>query len=420
MPHCLYLCLFERCKVLGKIRIGIFGLRRGSNFIEEINTLGGEVVAVCEKDEEQTKNVLHEIEGAAVYTEFDDFINHPMDAVLLANYCPEHAQYAVKCLEKNIHVLSECLSNATMADGVKLIEAAEKSSAFYMLAENYPYMLFNREMKKVYESGTLGKIMYAEGEYNHPMDWYDTKSVLSIRPYEKHWRNFLPRTYYITHSLAPIMSATGVFPKRVTAMPVLRPLPEDCPTLSHVADTAAIITILNDDGSVFKVTGCSAFGAHGNSYRLCCEKGQIENVRGTNKVMLRFNSWQIPKGKKEVNFYTPKITAKEKRLIGGAGHGGGDFFVVKEFFDSIKNSVQHQFDAHFAVSMASVAILSHRSIMEGSKPFDIPDFRKKEDRDKYRYDNLSPFWHSDGTPPSYPCCSDADYEPTPWQKDNCK
>ncbi len=403
-----------------KIRIGIFGLRRGSNFIDEINALGGEVVAVCENDKEQIKSVLPKIENAEVYTDFSDFIEHPMDAVLLANFFPEHARYAAECLKKNIHVLSECLSNATMADGVKLVEAAEESKAVYMLAENYPYMAFNREMKRVYKGGTLGKLMYAEGEYNHPMDWYDTKAVLSIRPYEKHWRNFLPRSYYITHSLAPIMSATGVFPKRVTAMPVLRPLADDCPTLSHVADAAAIISILNDDGSVFKVTGCAAFGSHGNSYRLCCEKGQIENIRGTDKVMLRYNSWQIPDGMEEVNFYEPDFSDEDSELINNAGHGGGDFFVIKEFFDCIRNSVQHQFDVHFAVSMASVAILSHRSIMEGSKPFDIPDFRKKEDRDKYRNDTLCPFWLSDGTPPSYPCCSDKAYEPSEWQKNNCK
>lgn len=403
-----------------KIRIGIFGLRRGSSFIDEIKYNGGELVAVCEKDEEYTKTIMSCIEGACVYTDFDEFINHPMDAVLLANFFPEHAKYAVKALEKNIHVLSECVSNGTMAEGVMLYEAAEKSKAIYMLAENYPFMTFNREMKRVYEGGTLGKIMYAEGEYNHPMDWYDTKAVLSIRPYEKHWRNFLPRSYYITHSLAPIMCATGSFPVRVTAMPVLRPLPDDCPTASHVADVASIISILNDDGSVFKVTGCSAFGAHWNSYRLCCEKGQIENVRGTDKVMLRYNSWQIPEGKEEVNFYEPDLSDEDSEQIHNAGHGGGDFLVIKAFFESIRSGKPHQFDVRFATAMASVAILSHRSIMEGSAPYDIPDFRNEADREKYRNDTLSPFWLSDGTPPSYPCCSDPSYLPSEEQLANYK
>lgn len=401
------------------IKIGIFGLRRGSSFFDEIKTNGGEIVAVCEKDEEQIKAVSEGIEGAEIYSDFDEFINHPMDAVLIANFFPEHADFAIKALQKNIHVLSECTSNGTMAQGVRLCEAAEKSDAIYMLAENYPYMLFNREMKRVYEGGTLGKVFYAEGEYNHPMDWYNTKEVLSVRPYESHWRNYLPRSYYITHSLAPIMAATGSFPKRVTAMPVYSPLPEDCPTQSHVADVASIVSILNIDGSVFKVTGCSAFGAHGNSYRICGERGQIENVRGTDKVMLRYNSWQIPEGKEEINFYTPELSLEEKELIGNAGHGGGDFFVIREFFNCIRENKPHQFDVYFATAMASVAILSHRSIMEGSKPFDVPDFRNKEDRDLYRDDKLSPFILSDGTAPSYPCCSNPDYRPTATQLESC-
>ena len=401
-----------------KIRIGVFGLRRGASVFDEIRENGGEIVAVCEKDEEQIKSLAEELGDAAVYTDFDEFLNHGFEAVLLCNFFPEHAEYAIKCLEKNISVLSECVSNATMAEGVRLVEAAEKRDAVYMLSENYPFMIFNREMKRVYEGGSLGKIYYAEGEYNHPMDWYDTKAVLSIRPYEKHWRNFLPRSYYITHSLAPLMAATGSFPKRVTAMPVYAPLPEDCPTASHVADVAAIISILNTDDSVFKVTGCSAFGAHGNSYRLCCEKGQIENVRGTEKVMLRYNAWQIPQGKKEVNFYKPKITREEKKILGKSGHGGGDFFVIKEFFNSIRTKTPHQFDVYFATALSSVAILSHRSIMEGNIPFDVPDFRKEEDREKFRNDTLSPFWLSDGTPPSYPCCSDPDYLPTEEQLEN--
>ncbi len=32
-----------------------------------------------------------------------------------------------------------------------------------MLAENYPFMLFNQEMKRVYNGGTLGKAVFAEG-----------------------------------------------------------------------------------------------------------------------------------------------------------------------------------------------------------------------------------------------------------------
>ena len=134
--------------------------------------------------------------------------------------------------------------------------------------------------------------------------------------------------------------------------------------------------------------------------------------------MLRYNDWQIPEGREAVNFYTPDLQDEDSEQIKNAGHGGGDFLVIKAFFDSIRTGKPHQFDVYFATALSSVAILSHRSITEGSRPFDVPDFRKKEDRDAYREDTLSPFWLSDGTPPSYPCCSNPDYLPSEWQLEN--
>ena len=68
--------------------------------------------------------------------------------------------------------------------------------------------------------------------------------------------------------------------------------------------------------------------------------------------------------------------------------------------------------------MSSVAILGHRSLMEFGTPYDIPDFSKKEDRDKYRNDTLSPFYYSDGREPTYPCTSKPDFAPTQQQIDN--
>ncbi len=409
-----------------KIRVGIFGFSRGAAYADHFLSNNAEIVAICEKQETRLNRAKEKFgKSASYYKDFDSFIEHKgLQAVLLANYFNEHTEYAVRLLEKNIHVLSECLSNATMADGVRLVEAAEKSKAFFVLAENYPYMLFNQEMKRVYEGGTLGKCLYAEGEYNHAGNVYnplptDTWESARLFDSEKHWRIYNPRTYYVTHSLAPIMFATGAKPIRVTAMPVFAPQPSDCNRASFVGDKAAIITTLNDDNSVFKFTGCASFGASDNSYRLCCEKGQIENVRGSGgKIMLRYNEWNVPLGKEAINYYSPEWEGSDKELVKKAGHGGGDFLIVKEFLKSIREGVKHPFDVYFSTRMASVAILGHRSLLEYGVPYDIPDFRKKEDRDKYRNDELTPYWHSNGTPPSLPCSSRPDFEPTELQKEN--
>jgi predicted dehydrogenase len=403
------------------IRIGIFGLRRGASFIDHILANNGEIVAICDKDQDRIQKALDKLEGApVVYSDFDAFLEHPMDAVFLANYFHEHAPYAIRCLEKNIHVLSECTSNGTLAEGVALVRAAEKSTAIYMLAENYPYMLFNQEMKRVYDGGTLGNCLYAEGEYNHAGNCYNADNIANLYDSLQHWRNYLPRTYYLTHSLAPLVHATGAMPVRVTAMPVFGPVPTDCVRVTHVAERAAIITCLNDDRSVFKMTGCASFGASDNSYRLCCRKGQIENVRGTGgKLMLRYNPWDTPEGVESIQNYDPPLDDPHADLIRKAGHGGGDFFVIREFFSAIREGRQAAFDVYFATRLASTAIMAHRSMLELGVPYDVPDFRKEEDRIAYENDTLTPFWSSDGTAaPTLPCTTEPDYGPSETQIQN--
>ena len=398
-----------------KIKIGIFGLGRGNWFFPAILHEGAEVVAVCERDEwkiNRAKEYYNNRAGAknefVVYNDFEQFLQHDMDAVILCNFFNEHTRYAIKCLEKGLHVLSECQSNVTMADGVALVRAAEKSKAQFMLLENYPFMLFNLEMKKVVEGGTLGKILYAEGEYNHP----GQRSEDGVRELygagEKHWRRFLPRTYYVTHSLAPLMYITGTRPKRVTAMPIFSPNEK---SYSMTGDIASIMTTVNEDDSVFRFFGHSSWGYEENSYRFCGLNGQVENVRGDeSKIMLAYNAWSKPEDKEKVNFYKAEWSEEDKEIAEKMGHAGGDFFVIRAFLETIRGERENPFDVYFATTLASVGILAHRSQLEQGVPYDIPDFRKEEDRIKWENDRLTPFWDGD-TPPSVPCCSRPDYRP---------
>lgn len=405
------------------IKFGVFGLRRGASFYKAILLNDGDIVAVCDRDTVKLNAAKEEIGcDVATYEDFESFLEHPgLEAVFLCNNFHQHAAFAIKALEKNIHVLSECTSNATMADGVALVRAARKSKAIYMIAENYPFMKFNREMKRIFDSGSLGKLLYAEGEYNHPLDPSDTKSIKKLRPYELHWRNFLPRSYYITHSLGPLMHITGAFPIRVTAMPIFAPESPDMLMGLDVGDRAAIITCLNNDNSVFRVTGCAAFGSHERSYRICGVNGQVENLRdGTERILLTYNKWNIPEGQSASMCYVPEWNDSQSDLIESSGHGGSDFLIIREFFDCIKQKKQPFFDVFCATTMASVAILSHRSLLERGVPYDIPDFHKEEDLQKYENDTLTPFYGENGEKPTLPCCSHPEFFPLSEDRENYK
>ncbi len=397
------------------LKIGVFGAGRGLDIAQNFKRLNCDIVAICDfnKDRLNLDNIEKEY-NAKTFSDFDEFLNCDLDAVIVANFFPEHAPFVIKCFKKNISVFCECLSNSTMAEGVMLLKEFKKTKSIFMLAENYPQMLFNREIKRVCDTGTLGKFIYAEGEYNHPVDPKDMSFAKIYNYTPKHWRNFLPQTYYITHSLGPIMWATGATPKKVTAFSVFAPVGRENPTFSFVGDIASFIMTQNDDGSVFKFTGSASCGAHGNSYRVVGEKGQIENIRGMDdKVMLRYNGWDIPEGKEEINCYTPSWNDKDEEKIKESGHGGSDYLTARYFISCVKQGVQpeHPFDIYSAVNMSSVAILAQRSVLSGGMSFDIPDLTKPKWIKMYKDDNLSPFWNGDN-PPTIPCCSNPKYKPT--------
>jgi len=201
-----------------KIRIGVIGVGRGQSFARAAtDVVGMELVALCDLWKERLEEVSRKY-GVTTYSDYDEFLTHDMDAVILANYFHEHAPFAIKALEAGKHVMSETAANTTLAEGVALCRAVEQTGRTYMLAENYPFTAFNQEMRRLYRSGEIGEVTYAEGEYNHPMAPRDR---LRIAPGLKHWRSWLPSTYYCTHALAPLMYITDTMPVKVNGLSIV-------------------------------------------------------------------------------------------------------------------------------------------------------------------------------------------------------
>ena len=212
------------------------------------------------------------------------------------------------------------------------------------------------------------------------------------------------------------MWSTGATPKKVTAFSIYAPIEGDVSNGCYAGDSASIITTQNDDGSVFHFTGSAKFGAHNVTYRVCGTDGSIENLRGMeDQISLRYNEWTKPGDDiPAVSIYEPKWDDPEEELIKQSGHGGGDYLVARMFIDCIRKNRQPEFpfDLYSSVNMSSVAILAQRSVLNGGRPYDIPDFTCEEDCKKYENDYESPFYCSDGRVPTIPCCTNPDYKPT--------
>ncbi|MBQ4573762.1 MAG: Gfo/Idh/MocA family oxidoreductase [Clostridia bacterium] len=401
-----------------RIRFGIFGSARGGSLIGSIYASGAEVVAICDRRADaiaSSKQCYPACRDAAEYNNFDEFIKHDMDAVLLGNYFCEHAEYAIKVMRAGKHVISETLSNVTMAEGVALVRAKEETGMTYALLENCPNFKECLEMERVYKDGSLGGVVYAEGEYAHPMSEQE-QNILA--PGEAHWRNWTPRTYYTTHALAPLMQMTDSMPTRVSAMASFHPEIAKGTAL-RTGDVAAIILCHTDTNAVFRITGWAYLLPHGCSYRLCGTKGSMTVDRSTGQMRLCYHEWTRPEGMECNNLYDIKWQDAELgKIAEDAGHGGGDFFVIYNFVKDLEAGREPYWNVYRATAAASVAILSWRSILNGGMTYDIPDFRLEEDRRKYELDNITPY-PDDNLKVSIPCSSQP-YAPSEEDLTNAK
>jgi predicted dehydrogenase len=371
------------------IRVGIFGARRGETFAQLAPLVGLTPVAVCDQFEPRAQAVAERFTLTA-YADFDRFLEHDLDAVVLCNYFHQHAPYAIRCLQAGKHVLSETAACKTLAEGVALARAVEKSRALYFFAENYPFFATNQEMRRLYQAGEIGECRFAEGEYVHPMT---AEESLRLAPGLDHWRHWLPATYYCTHALAPLMYVTDLRPVSVNAQAIPRTAAQLAEPQVQRHDASCYLLLRMDSEAVFGLNGgCNGLSGHGNWYRFQGTRGLMENLRlgAMDKVRVVHEPFNLPPGGSRELIYTPEFpTAGE--AAARAGHGGGDFFVLHHFAQALRGQEEPWFNVYRGLAMSAVGIQGWRSALDHGAAYPIPDFSSETERAGYEQDHWSPY-----------------------------
>ena len=386
----------------GKLKIGVFGAYRGMTMIKVLaKHPQATLVAVCDKHQPALDrvNTLAKENNltVALYPDFEDFFQHDMDAVILANYANEHAPFAIRLLKSGRHVMSEVLTCETMAQAVALIEAVEASGKVYAFAENYCYMWHTFEMRRRFESGEFGELQYAEGEYIHDLASISPQITYGDR---NHWRNniWYP-TFYCTHSFGPLMTITGRRPVQVTGFTTQHNAKER-PTGFKSGIRPGIEIVVMDNGAVVRSIHCALKREPGSiHYRVFGTKGCMESEL--------FQPSYAPKGQKseihiyregeklcvgENEYYAPDPAAFGELAREFTSHGGSDFYPTHFFIQKIlghPDGNKYSIDVYDAVDMGIIGILAHRSILAGNIPMQVPNLRNPEERDAWRHDNKS-------------------------------
>lgn len=372
-----------------KIRIGVMGVGRGSsmiNYCEQANH--AEVVAICDKWEEgiARQKALHNDGRITYYHDFDSFIQHDMDAVVLANYANEHAPFAIRAMEAGKHVFSEVLPVQTPAQAVELVEAVERTGKVYAYGENYCYMPAPYEMRRLYRQGKVGEFEYAEGEYIHNCEpcW---AGISYGDP--NHWRNNMFSTFYCTHSFGPIIHITGLRPVSVTGFEATRNERRQRVGAKGAEFGMEMVTLENG-GIVKSIHG----GLYRNSiwYTLYGSKGRMESARedaengGVSRLYVFADDYAGQYGDAVPETYEPKQAQDEDSQI--FGHGGSDFYSMYNFIRKIQGDENADtIDVYEALDMCLPGIFAYRSILAGGIPMEVPNMRDKAVRERYRHDN---------------------------------
>ena len=371
-----------------KVRIGVLGAYRGTSMINYCKRADhAEVVAICDKDPEALDAQREAAQGLdiAFYDHFDKFIQHDMDAVVLANYANEHAPFAVRCLKRGLHVFSEVMPVQTMKEAVELVEAVEESGLIYAYGENYCYMPASYDMKKLYESGEIGEFEYGEGEYIH-----NCESIWHSITYgeEDHWRNNMYATFYCTHSLGPIIHMTGLRPVSVVGFEGgmnQRNLRAGC----KGGQFGIEMVTLENGGIVKSIHG----GLYKNSiwYSVYGSKGRLECGR-EDAMDGHIGKLYINKDEYDGGYETGSLNAvfpqhAPEGEVEGFGHGGSDFFSMYYFIKKILGDEDADtIDVYEALDMFLPGLFAYRSVMAGGIPMELPNLRDKAERDKWRHD----------------------------------
>jgi len=372
-----------------KVRIGVFGAGRGQSMMNFCAVAeSAELVAVCDKRPDKLDEVratYGKDREIACYSDFDEFLRHDMDCVVLANFANEHAPYAIRCLEAGKHVLSEVLPVQTMKEAVELVEAVERSGKIYFYAENYAYMAPTRGLRRLYREGRLGTFEYGEGEYLHNCEpiWH---SISCADPL--HWRNTMSAFYYCTHSLGPLIHITGQRPVRVTGFEA--PFNERMRRMGAKAGPFGVEMVTLESGAILK--SLHGVGPSRGSiwYTLYGSKGAAESAReraGWQGRGIVFASLDREEGDNDTAAEKLTMSDDLTERAYASGHGGADYYVMYNFVEAVRGNRNAEIiDVYEALDMFLPGFFAHLSSLDGGRPQEIPNLRDPAQRERWRND----------------------------------
>lgn len=118
---------------------------------------------LCDLDEPRARKVVRQNGDVGVTTSLARVLEDPdVEAVAVATPAATHASIALAAIEAGKHVLVEKPLASTYADGLRMVEAAERAGLVLMCDHTYCYTPAVRRIRELVRSGDLGDIQFID------------------------------------------------------------------------------------------------------------------------------------------------------------------------------------------------------------------------------------------------------------------
>ena len=340
-----------------RIRVGIAGYgvcKFGADFGFQ-NHPNVEIVAVSDLFPDRCAELAKVCGCSKTYPSLEELVkDDKIEAVFIATDAASHVKHAIEVLKHGKHVASAVPAVfGSLEDADKLFETVRASGLKYMMFETSCFREDLYAMRKIYEAGGLGKLVYSEGEYFH----YMSEPIASY----KDWRVGLPPQWYPTHSNAYYIGVTGGSFTEVSClgMPSI---------ISHLqSENNRYKNPFGTEIALFRTSegGTSRMGVSWDTPGDSGERGRVRGQKGS---------------------YYGKYEGLEKNLpdlirpalppgVPPGGHGGSHGYLMNEFVTAILQDRKPLVDIAMALNLTVAGIVAHQSALKDGELMKIPQYR---------------------------------------------
>ena len=189
------------------LRIGLVGVGRGRLMQYVARRPDVRFGAVCDPklaEASACERILGELKAvgmpfAHAYGDFDRFVTHDLDLVMVASPAPFHGAQSCAALRSGKDVICEVPAVMSLEEARDLVRAVRESGRRYLFAENCCYWGFVRAWSTMIAEGRIGTPYYLEGEYIH-----DVRYLMRDEKGQQTWRASLSPIRYCTHETGPL------------------------------------------------------------------------------------------------------------------------------------------------------------------------------------------------------------------------